>query len=55
MNQEPNHPLARALTLFDDCVDASQTALSETLAELQQDDPETCAALLRLLAAQIKQ
>lgn len=51
MSHDPNDPVARALTLFDRCVDASQTSLSETLAALRRDDPETCAALLRLLAA----
>lgn len=51
MTPEQGDPIARALSLFDRCIDSSRTSLADTLAELQRDDPETCAALLRLLAA----
>lgn len=51
MNTESNDPFARALSLFDRYADSPRVSLTAMLSDLQRDDPETCVALLRLLAA----
>lgn len=51
VSAEPNDPIARALSLFERYVDLPQPSLADALAELQRSEPETCIALLRLLAA----